>query len=767
MAKSTAAVRTLLGSLSEDDALAVWRRSGHSAELSAELSKNIEHELKSISQWERARPIALGSWARGELCPKSDIDLLFAGAEDVALEIVEHFQHLSLPLRYRVPADADDWRVGVEVFDILALGLARPLEAEGALLLAKQTERWFSTWARQRRQWMKPLLLEREKRQKRHDSIVNYLEPNLKFGPGGLRDIEQALTLLQWRPEHFSDRPELATQIQEQKEQLLRLRQWLHLKGYGDVLVAQAQQEYIETELRNQTRKNRTLQSFMTDLQRDLFEAHEVSEWFCAAAETPLRRLRAVRKIVNFNQAVDALDTKSARDRKIAEEAVRSASFEVSLRTVPRVLNSGMKDQLLCSMFFSGLLGRVFPDFKMVQGYVQHDQYHRYTVDAHLVQVMREVLRAQRSGRHLGRLDPVARKLSTKDWDLLFWAAFFHDLYKGRPADHSLLGAREVPEKLKALGFSESFAEEVQWLVREHLSLSVAAFRKNPRDPRTWQDLFQKGVLEGRIDRLVLFTALDILGTNPEAWNDWKEKLLFDLCESLHSPTANAHLRVIEYCTEHGQKYEAGFFEALDPRVLDAIPAKILAKDSRQLLSRTKAAEPLIWRSREGQVWIRFHAPKDRPGLFLQFAGTLHELGLSVHEAYVQTLSQQGVYDWFRVRTQSDVRRIKRLLTTAKPSPRETLAGTFAVQFDRVDVTEMSDDECLISFRGKDQKGALVAAARQIARAELSIVWAKVTTWGRQIDDVFCVKVRPDQHAAVLSFSTDALTDAVSSPPQA
>ena len=172
------------------------------------------------------------------------------------------------------------------------------------------------------------------------------------------------------------------------------------------------------------------------------------------------------------------------------------------------------------------------PEFTRVKGLVQHDHYHRYTVDAHLIQALRELARIQQNPNRIGKLSSIVRSLTEEDWKILNFAALFHDLGKGRKRDHSAVGKDLVEEILFGLKIPKSFRSQVAWIVENHLILSTAAFRMNPSSSKTWKTLFDRGLQGKRIPLLFVFTAIDILATNPEAWTTWKAQTLFELYEN-------------------------------------------------------------------------------------------------------------------------------------------------------------------------------------------------------------------------------------------
>lgn len=207
------------------------------------LAGKLEGRMSALDGWVEAKPVLLGSWARGELCPKSDVDLLLTGDEAAAAKLVSQAQSQGIKIRSRLPEDHSDWSAGVEPFDVLALHSARACSPEAAAELERQKERLFTN-KKMKRQILASLRKERLIRQKRHDSVANYLEPQLKFGAGGLRDLEQALNAGRLHREKFLAADKQAFEkIEEAKDFLLCLRQLVHWFGGGDILAAGFQPE--------------------------------------------------------------------------------------------------------------------------------------------------------------------------------------------------------------------------------------------------------------------------------------------------------------------------------------------------------------------------------------------------------------------------------------------------------------------------------------------------------------------------------------------
>ena len=404
------------------------------------LSEQLRQRLEAIGGLQEARPILVGSWSRQELSPKSDIDILFAGPEEHVKEFVAKAFGAGLKLRSRVPEDPDDWSVGVEPFDVLALSQAASLYPSEQNLLPRQIARAYKA----RRSILSAIKKEREDRRKRQDSIANHLEPNLKFGAGGLRDIEQALALRQLFPENFAGHDDYPFEVlREIKDEFLFLRSLLHLLNSSDVLSA-----HDQIELANRL-KFESPSALMKFVQRELERASFYADWAVAVCSSSGTK-RRVPKMAGPLEAVGAL-RKDPANILIQYEIRREVDGwgkAMSPREAGRILQKALRDDppdaLLVAIHRSRLLEILLPDFKKLKGLVQHDHYHRFTADAHLVQTLREVQRLKSSKRIFGAISALTKDLDADDWWILKLTALFHDLAKGRKGDHSTEGAKLV-----------------------------------------------------------------------------------------------------------------------------------------------------------------------------------------------------------------------------------------------------------------------------------------------------------------------------------
>ncbi len=694
-------------------------------DFSSWLALNIEARLRGSTSWKNSHPIAIGSWGRGELCPLSDLDVFLCGDEDSVTKLLDDTAKMGLELKYRFPKNKQDWSEGGNVFETNALFWARPFTREAAMALQEQKTRVYKDRKNFRKQLLKEFMLERTRRNQRHDSMTNYLEPQLKFGSGGLRDVQQALMIWFWYHEKFQGHAEIFPALQQLKGFLLTVRQKLHLLGFADTIVAPSQADLSAWfGFKNHY-------DFMREIQKTLTRVSFYGDLIFEIASKPDAYLKTAKDFKKPQDIFSAL----GKDPSLLQQA----NVLHNISRFPLEYNADFKklfsidssEAVLGSVFRSQLISQVLPEFKKVMGVVQHDQYHRYTVDAHIFQAVRRVKRVYEKPSLIGKLAELTKTFKKSDWDILLWSALYHDIGKARGKDHSQEGKMIAEQDLTALGFSKSFVTEIAWMAEHHLVLSISAFKKDPNSPEVWQQLFNKGIHGERLRRLAVFTAIDIYATNPEAWTSWKEKLLFDLVKSIETPQGNRFLELKTAFQAH--KIDETLLNVLDQGLLTSLPTKDLVKDLKNLQKGTVEPVAIVSHKVHG-TWVRFHNKKDQAGLFLQYVTRLWQAGLVIHHAYIHTHDKYGVYDWFEIKSDKNPQVLKKILDKQE-TPDVSMAKV--AKLDEVSLVAEGDQEWVFSFRGTDKKGVLMSAAQTLHDLGLQIRWAKIHTWGRQVDDVF------------------------------
>jgi [protein-PII] uridylyltransferase len=530
--------------------------------------------------------IAVGGYGRGELLPCSDVDvmvLLPQGEEPGWTALLERFLtflwDIGLETGHSVRTIDDCQREALADLGVATtLFEARLLAGSSALFDAMRRalapDRLWSS-----RDFFDAKLREQAERHHRfHDTAYN-LEPNVKQGPGGLRDLQTigwvakrhfgADTLQELAAHGFLETRELA-QLESAQAWLWRVRFALHLVsgrredrllfdhqirlarlfGYEDasytLAVEQFMQRYYRTAMVVSWLNELLLQQFREEiladrdapvlpLSRDFQERDEcleataddvfarnpstLLELFVVLQQNPrLRgvRARTIRLVTQHLWLIDEEFRQNPRNHRLFLEILRAPA--------------GVTHELR-RMNLYGVLGRYIPAFGRIVGRMQYDLFHAYTVDAHTLFVVSNLRRfaLERYDHEFPKLAQVFRSLPKPE--LAYLAAIFHDIAKGRGGDHSELGAVDAEAFCLEQGLSRYDARLVAWLVHHHLKLSVTAQKQDIADPQVVNEFAHAVGDQVRLDYLYVLTVADVRGTNPKLWNSWKATLFDELYE--------------------------------------------------------------------------------------------------------------------------------------------------------------------------------------------------------------------------------------------
>ena len=310
------------------------------------------------------------------------------------------------------------------------------------------------------------------------------------------------------------------------------------------------------------------------------------------------------------------------------------------------------------------MLGRYLWIFRKIVGQMQHDLFHVYTVDQHILMVLRNVRRffiVEHAHEY-----PFCSQLAggwDKPW-LLYVAALFHDIAKGRGGDHSKLGAMEVRRFCKQHDIEKEDADLIEFVVREHLSMSRVAQKADLSDPDVIGDFAKRVINERYLTALYLFTVADVRGTSPKVWNAWKGKLLEDLYRATsralggHSPDLHAEVQerqrdaLIELAL-HSQPFESHkqLWDTLDVSYFMRHDAVEIGWHARMLSRHVRTLEPVV-RARPSPVGeglqVLVYAP-DQEDLFARICGYFDHSGFSIQDARIHTTQSGYALDTFQV----------------------------------------------------------------------------------------------------------------------
>jgi [protein-PII] uridylyltransferase len=411
-------------------------------------------------------------------------------------------------------------------------------------------------------------------------------------------------------------------------------------------------------------------------------------------------------------------------------------------------------------------------------GQMQHDLFHAYTVDQHILMVVRN-LRRFTMPEHAQEYPLASQLIANFDrhW-LLYVAALYHDIAKGRGGDHSELGAAEVRRFCRDHGIADDDRELVEFLVREHLTMSTVAQKRDLSDPRVVQQFAATVQTERRLTALYLLTVADIRGTSPKVWNSWKGKLLENLYQqaiaalggaqtdtgTILAQRKDAAINEIRLMGLRDESREA-FWNQLDVAYFLRHEASEIAWHTRHLYYRADTPEPVVKARVIGNneaLQVMVYTP-DREDLFVTICRYFDHRALSIQDARIHTTHHGWALDSFIVLLPGDEKDYRSHASLVEHELNQALrqaadrqallsgAHTFRRQGSRrsrvfpiVPNVELQPDERSASWRlsvtAADRPGLLYSLAQVFAQHAVSLKMAKVMTLGDRVEDIFIIE---------------------------
>ena len=446
----------------------------------------------------------------------------------------------------------------------------------------------------------------------------------------------------------------------------------------------------------------------------------------------------------------------------------------------------------------TSVMGRYLWVFRRIVGRMQHDLFHVYTVDQHILMVVRNVRRFF-IPEHAHEY-PFCSQLASQ-WDepwLLYVAALFHDVAKGRGGDHSELGAAEARRFCRDHGISREDSALIEFLVLQHLTMSRIAQKEDLSDVDVIQAFARLVGTPKRLIALYLLTVADIRGTSPKVWNAWKGKLLEDLFRltmralggngpnldaEIESRKQEARQMLALHSTLPGS--EDALWKTLDLSYFARHDAADIAWHARSLWRHLDTREPIV-RARPSSVGdglqVLVFSP-DCPDLFARICGYFDSAGFSIQDAKIHTTRAGFALDTFQVVSTrfepADSAAYRDLISLVETQAAQALASTGPLpdpargrvsrrvrSFPVIPRITLNPDEraqrWLLTVSASDRTGLLYAIARVLARHQINLHLAKVTTLGERVEDTFLVDGAALQHARTQLQVESELLDAVS-----
>ena len=438
----------------------------------------------------------------------------------------------------------------------------------------------------------------------------------------------------------------------------------------------------------------------------------------------------------------------------------------------------------------TSVLGRYLWVFRKIVGQMQHDLFHVYTVDQHILMVLRNMRRffiAEHAHEY-----PFCSQLAA-GWDkpwILYAAALFHDIAKGRGGDHSQLGRLEVRKFCKLHRIEKEDAKLIEFLVSEHLTMSHIAQKEDMSDPDVVASFAKRVGDERNLTALYLLTVADIRGTSPKVWNAWKGKLLEDayrmtlrtLGGRAPDPDAEAQLRKNEALVNlalYAEPFEGhkALWDTLDVSYFMRHDAPDIAWHARQLSRLVGSVAPIV-RARASPVGeglqVVVYTP-DQSDLFARICGYFDQAGFSILDAKVHTANDDHALDTFQIVTATLPEHYRELTNmveaeltrtleaqSALPQPMRGRVSRRVKSFPITPRVDLKPDEkaqrWLLNISASDRAGLLYCVARVLAKHKLNLQLAKVTTLGERVEDTFLIAGAALQHnKAQIEIETELL----------
>ncbi len=770
---------------------------------------------------------AVGGYGRGELYPYSDLDIVIL----LPAEATQTEQHNIAKLVAAL------WDLGMEPgHSVRTISQCRheaaaDITVQTSLLEARfiaGSKKLFKSFSEHMqldlnpRQFFLDKRAEMKLRHARHQNTAYSLEPNCKEAPGGLRDLQVLLWLARaagfgtnWRAiakTGLLSKQEFIS-LRRAEQAFKRLRIELHILagrredrvlfdlqprlanvyGFKDTATRRAsellmQRYYWAAKVVSQI--NRIL---MLSLEEFLFptateQCQQLDDDFGvlrqrlvlmraeAFNQQPELMLRAF-LVMQQNPQLQGMGASTLRamwharhkiDRSFRDKAHNKLLF-LQILQQPRGIVHALRDMSLWNV-----LPKYLPPFRRIVGQMQHDLFHAYTVDQHILMVISNLYRFTQA--EYAQEYPLASQLMAemdKPW-LLYIAALFHDIAKGRGGDHSVLGAAEVRRFARKHGLDQEDLELLVFLVREHLSLSLVAQKRDLSDPQVIHDFALRMGNQTRLAALYLLTVADLRGTAPNIWNNWKGKLLEELYHkalaalggprpdtstvlALRKELAAAEIRRQGLRDEtrlaFWQQLDVAYFLRHDANEIAWHTRQLYAADQQQAVVKTRIT------AASDALQVLVYA-QDRTDLFADICKYFDHFDIGIQDARIHTTNKNWALDSFIVlmpNKNDDMRAQAALLEhglqamlnnelelKSKAKVKRRLRSRRSIVFPVMPNINLSPDSeqhtWRLSITCADRQGLLYDLACVFTRHEITLLMAKIMTLGGMVEDLFILK---------------------------
>ncbi|WP_461516462.1 [protein-PII] uridylyltransferase [Porticoccus sp.] len=776
--------------------------------------------------------LAVGGYGRGELHPQSDIDLMLLirwGNPRRHQKNIEAFLTFLWDIQLKIGHSVRTLsqcvaEAKIDITVVTNLMETRTIAGDERLRQAmiKKTgpKKIWSDKA-----FFRAKLDEQIERHQKHGNTEYNLEPNVKEAPGGLRDIQ----MINWvAKRHFN----VESIDQLVGKEFLNAEEFLQLKRgeaflwkvrYGLHLLAERPEERMMFDYQRKlatmfgyhdSEERLGVEKFMQHYYQVVLSMRELNDVMLQYLDEVILRKDKAKNVYALNERFQVRDKHIETVGEYVFAKHPSALLEIfcllgeneklvgiraatirQIRQHRKLIGDDFRNEpqnkalflrlLRCPHNMStqlqrmtryGILGRYLPEFGRIIGQTQHDLFHRYPVDAHTLQLiknMRVLDRPEMADRY-----PLCSHIykNLPNPELVFVAGLYHDIAKGRGGDHSALGAHDAEDFCRRHGFSTEETRLISWLVEHHLIMSNTSQRADIADPDV---IYKFAKLIGNqlhLDYLFVLTVADITATNPTLWNSWKASLM----RQLYSETKRALQRGLENPFDRNAWVESTKLAALEtlarygitqPKALEIWgnvddefflreKAEDIATYTAAIAKRGDNSDPVILIQNAGveipiatQIFIH---TKGIDNVFPTTAATLDHLQMNIMDARLHRDTEGHTFDTFYVLDENNqpfghntemLAKIQRTLSDALKNPSPDMfkvqrrTPRHLKQFTLRTIARISNDieksATILEVITPDRPGLLAHLGRIFMRFELRLLSAKIATLGERVEDVF------------------------------
>ncbi|HHF5159429.1 TPA: bifunctional uridylyltransferase/uridylyl-removing protein GlnD [Haemophilus influenzae] len=768
--------------------------------------------------------IAVGGYGRREMFPLSDLDFLIlveqTSSPEIEEKITQFIQFLwdcgfEVGNSVRTLAQCElegkqDITIATNLLEARFLAGNRP-HFDALNELVKRADFW------SKEDFFNAKVQEQIERYQRYHNTAYNLEPDIKFSPGGLRDLH----LLYWVALRHSGAltleailqsgfiyPQEYQQLQESRAFLFKVRFALHLilkrydnrllfdrqikvsellgfRGEGNPAVEKMMKCFFQALHRISLISNLLIQHYrenvlssnqdtVIDQLDDDFQL--INQCLCLRnsfvfQEKPARILDLFFYLTQYEHANIHSDTLRQLQISLDQLSQKLCEIPTAREKFLRLFNQpNAIKRAFMPMHQYGVLTAYLPQWQAIEGLMQFDLFHIYTVDEHTLRVMLklESFLSQESAQE----HPIAHRIFSQlsDRTLLYIAALFHDIAKGRGGDHAELGAVDIADFAQLHGLDRREIDTLAWLVKSHLLMSITAQRRDIHDPEVVMNFAEAVQNQVRLDYLTCLTVADICATNGNLWNSWKRSLFASLYEFTGRQFSQGMKELLDYSEKSAENRK------LAQQILTQDYSDIAPISIEQLWTRCpedyfvrNTPKQIAWHTSLLVDFVEallvkisnrfslggtevFIYCQDQPHLFNKVVSTIGAKKFSIHDAQIITTQDGYVFDSFIITelngelVEFDRRReLEQALTVALQSeklpalsivPNRQLQH-FTVQTDVRFLQENKKEHTQMELVALDKAGLLAQVSQIFTELNLNLLNAKITTVGEKAEDFF------------------------------